>query len=57
MSERVSKLPVRVCAPNIACSSCNLRGLCLPLMMRDDINAIDSEPAVARPIWSSPTAA
>ena len=36
MSQRVSKLPVRVCAPNIACSSCNLRGLCLPLMMRDD---------------------
>lgn len=36
MSERVSKLTVRECAPNIACSNCNLRGLCLPLMMQDD---------------------
>ena len=36
-----------------------LSGNCLPALQSfvDDINAIDSEPAVARPIWSSPTAA
>ena len=36
MTERASKMSARVCAPNIACSNCNLRGLCLPLMMQDD---------------------
>jgi CRP/FNR family transcriptional regulator len=35
MNARASKTPGRSTAPNIACSNCSLRALCLPLMMSD----------------------
>ena len=35
MNARASKTPSRTTAPNIACSNCSLRALCLPLMMSD----------------------
>jgi len=43
MNSRATRTPGRTTAPNIACSNCSLRGLCLPLMMSDaDLQRLDS---------------
>jgi CRP/FNR family transcriptional regulator, anaerobic regulatory protein len=43
MTVRAKKAPSRPVAQNVACSNCNLRGLCLPLMMdSDDLERLDA---------------